>query len=96
MSQFLYHCEHLMTFRWNLNLKSKAKRINSTGFGELGYGRVHLYVVNLLNVFFVYYWLPCRYLIESPLIISMVLYHHTPGILNIGRDVFKVNKGINH
>lgn len=67
LSQVLYRYERLMNFHWNLNFKSKAKRILmvSENWDREGF------ICCPFVCFLVYHWLPCRYLTEGPLIISM-------------------------
>lgn len=83
-----YKC--LMNFHWNLNFKSKAKRIL---MASENWDREE-FICCPFVCFLLYHWLPCRYLIEGPLIISMDWYHWTPGILSSGPDVLRVSRGI--
>lgn len=70
-----------MDLHWNLNCKPKAKRIL---MGSVNWDREEL-ICFLFVHFLVYHSLPCRYLIEGPLIISMDWYHCTPGAVNSGQ-----------
>lgn len=82
--------EHLIDFHWNFNFKSKAKRVL---MASVNWDREEL-ICCLFVHFPVYHLLPCRYLIEGPLIIDMDWYHCTPGTVNSGTNVLGVSRGI--